>query len=310
MNTTGVGSKILVVDDEENMRALLRHVLESEQYLVRNAGNGQAGLKMFFSWQPDLVILDIMMPRMNGWRLLERIREASVVPVIMLTAQDQEPEKVRALTVGADDYVVKPFGQQELLARVRAVLRRARKTTGADEVYDLGPHTAPDGTVTILFSDIEGFAHMTERLGGQGAQQVLREHNDIVRHQVAAHGGFEVKSLGDGFMVAFSSARRALQCSMAIQRAFAAHNESHVDEAVNVRIGLHTGELVHEMDDFFGKGVILASRIADQAQGGQILVSSLLKELIESTGDIQFGEGQEVELKGLAGLNRMYEVHW
>ena len=127
---------------------------------------------------------------------------------------------------------------------------------------------------------------------------------------MAAHGGFEVKSLGDGFMLAFSSARRALQCAMAIQRAFAAHNQEHPEEPVLVRIGLHTGELVQEMEDFFGKNVILASRIADQAQGGEILVSSLLKELTESAGDIRFGEPQEVELKGLAGLNRVYQVDW
>ena len=175
---------------------------------------------------------------------------------------------------------------------------------------DLRSHTAPDGTVTILFSDIEGFTEVTERLGDQRAQQVLRGHNDIVRHQVAAYGGFEVKSLGDGFMLAFSSARRALQCAISIQRAFADDNQEHTDEPVRVRIGLHTGEFVQEMEDFFGKNVILASRIADQAHGGEILVSSLLKELTESAGDIRFGEVQEVELKGLTGLNRVYSVVW
>jgi class 3 adenylate cyclase len=180
----------------------------------------------------------------------------------------------------------------------------------SNEQPDLRPHAAPDGTVTILFSDIEGFTQMTERLGDQRMQQVLRGHNDIVRHQVAAYGGFEVKSLGDGFMLVFSSARRALQCAMAIQRAFAAHNQEHTQEPVNIRIGLHTGEFVQEMEDFFGKNVILASRIADRAQGGEILVSSLLKELTESAGDIRFGEEQEVQLKGLAGLNRVYSVDW
>ena len=108
------------------------------------------------------------------------------------------------------------------------------------EQPDLRPHTAPDGIVTILFSDIEGFTQMTERLGDQRAQQVLRGHNDIVRHQVEAHGGFEVKSSGDGFMLAFSSARRAIQCSIAIQRAFASRSEGHADEPNRVRIGLHT----------------------------------------------------------------------
>ncbi len=178
------------------------------------------------------------------------------------------------------------------------------------EQPDLRSHAAPDGTVTILFSDIEGSTQMTERLGDQRMQQVLRGHNDIVRHQVAAFGGFEVKSLGDGFMLAFPSARRALQCAMAIQRAFAAHNHEHPEEPVLVRMGLHTGEFVQEMDDFFGKNVILASRIADQAHGGEILVSSLLKELTDSAGDIRFGEGQELELKGLSGLNRVYLVDW
>ncbi|MCI0859882.1 MAG: adenylate/guanylate cyclase domain-containing protein [Chloroflexi bacterium] len=111
-------------------------------------------------------------------------------------------------------------------------------------------------------------------------------------------------------MLAFSSARRALQCAMAIQRAFAAHNQEHAEGPVLVRIGLHTGELVQEREDFFGKNVILASRIADQAKGGEILVSALLKELTDSAGDIRFGEVQEVELKGLAGPNRVHAVEW
>ncbi len=95
-----------------------------------------------------------------------------------------------------------------------------------------------------------------------------------------------------------------------IQGAFAAYNDQHPEEPIRVRIGLHTGEAIREAEDFFGKNVILAARIANQAQGGQVLVSSLLQELTESTGDIQFGEGQEVELKGLAGVNRVYPVVW
>jgi class 3 adenylate cyclase len=179
-----------------------------------------------------------------------------------------------------------------------------------DERPDLARQTAPDGTVTILFSDIEGSTTMTQRLGDLKAQGVLRAHNAIVRRQVAAHGGFEVKSLGDGFMLAFASARRALHCAIGLQRAFATYNREHPDEPVKVRIGLHTGEAIKEAEDVFGRHVILASRIANQAKGGQILVSSLLKELTESAGDIRFDEAFEVELKGLAGLNRVYAVVW
>ena len=150
---------------------------------------------------------------------------------------------------------------------------------------------------------------MTERLGDQRWVELLRGHNAIVRKRVAAHEGFEVKSEGDGFMLAFGSARKALECAIEIQRAFVKSNES-ADEPIRVRIDLHTGEAINEADDFFGKNVILAARIASQAQGGEILVSSLLKELTESAGDIAFGEGREVELKGLSGQHQVHQLQW
>src|SRR3990170_2444716 len=129
---------------------------------------------------------------------------------------------------------------------------------------DLRTHAAPDGTVTIMFSDIEGSTAINERLGDGRWLELLREHNAIVRKQVKSHGGFEVKSEGDGFMLAFQSARRALQCAIDIQRGFAASNEK-AEEPVKVRIGLHTGEAIKEGDDFFGKHVNLAARVAGEA---------------------------------------------
>jgi class 3 adenylate cyclase/tetratricopeptide (TPR) repeat protein len=174
---------------------------------------------------------------------------------------------------------------------------------------DLRPHAAPDGTVTLLFSDIEGSTALNERLGDQRWMALLREHNALVREQIHAHQGFEVKTEGDGFMVAFSSARRALQCAIAIQRAFAERNAS-AEEQVPVRIGLHTGEAIKEGSDFFGKHVNLAARIAGQARGGEVLVSSLLRELTASGGDIAFGAARDVELKGLTGTQRVFAVDW
>jgi eukaryotic-like serine/threonine-protein kinase len=179
-----------------------------------------------------------------------------------------------------------------------------------DERPDLSGAAAPDGTVTIMFSDIEDSTAMTERLGDVRWMEVLREHNRIVREQVAAHGGFEVKSQGDGFMVAFASASRAVECAVAVQRAFAAAAEESPDEAIRVRIGLHTGEAIRERDDFFGRNVILAARIAAQAQGGEVLVSSLLKELTETQADVRFGEPRELSLKGLSGTYRVHAVEW
>ena len=175
---------------------------------------------------------------------------------------------------------------------------------------DLRHHAAPDGTVTILFTDIEGSTAMTERLGDRRAQDVLRTHNYVVREQISVFGGFEVKSQGDGFMVAFSSARRALECAIAIQQGLAAHNDEHSEERIRVRIGLHTGEAIKEGEDFFGRCVILAARIASQAQGEQILVSSLLKALVEGSTEFEFGEAREVELKGLSGAHQVFDIRW
>jgi len=174
---------------------------------------------------------------------------------------------------------------------------------------DLRQHASPDGTVTLLFSDIEGSTAKTEELGDQRWMEVLREHNAIVREQLAAHEGFEVKSEGDGFMLAFQSARKALECAIETQKAFATRAESS-DQPITVRMGLHTGEMIKEGDDFFGKHVNLAARIAGQASGGEILVSSLLRELTASGGDIAFGEPREVELKGLSGAHHVYAVSW
>jgi class 3 adenylate cyclase len=175
---------------------------------------------------------------------------------------------------------------------------------------NLAPHAAPDGTVTLVFSDMEGFTAMTERLGDLKAREVIRDHNAIVREQLAAHAGYEVELQGDGFLLAFGSARQALLCAIAVQRAFSAYNEKHTEQPIHVRIGLHTGEVLKDADKFFGKTVILAARIAAQAKGGEILVSSLLKELTESVGDIRFGKSREVDLKGISETQRVFTVEW
>jgi len=116
---------VLVVDDDGDVRALVVELLTRSGYDVSEAPNGREALKLLYEQRPDLVLLDISMPELDGWATLERIRELSDVPVMMLTALGAELEKVRALRAGADDYVTKPFGRQELLARVESLLRRA-----------------------------------------------------------------------------------------------------------------------------------------------------------------------------------------
>jgi class 3 adenylate cyclase len=173
---------------------------------------------------------------------------------------------------------------------------------------DISIHAAPDGKVTLMFSDIEDSTPLAERLGDAAWVALLHEHNAIIREQIAAHNGYEVKTIGDAFMVAFQSAEKALRCAVAIQAAFAAYNREHSEQPLHVRIGLHTGEAVREAGDFYGTNVVLASRIADQAEGGEILVSSTFRQLVDA--EAEFGTVREVGLKGLSGTHRVQTVEW
>jgi two-component system KDP operon response regulator KdpE len=119
-----MAEKILVIDDKKEMTWLLERALIEEGYEVVIAHNGQEGLRMAYASRPDLILLDVLMPGMDGWDMLRRLREFSDVPVIMVTAVGGEDDKVQGLNIGADDYVTKPFGMEELKARIRAALRR------------------------------------------------------------------------------------------------------------------------------------------------------------------------------------------
>jgi DNA-binding response OmpR family regulator len=137
--------RVLVVEDDPQTRELLQRILERAGYAVLTAPDGRAGLRELYAARPDLVILDVKMPELDGWATLERIRDLSEVPVLMLSAHEGEMERVRGLQAGADDYVVKPFGHQELLARVQSCLRRG---SGREEDH---PAYA-DGTLDVDFA--------------------------------------------------------------------------------------------------------------------------------------------------------------
>jgi two-component system KDP operon response regulator KdpE len=135
---TDAPKKILVVDDEAQITRVLLRGLESAGYQVRTAKDGRAGLETFRTWIPDLVITDLSMPGYTGLELCERIRQLSEVPVLVLSVKEDEPTKVKAFDLGADDYVSKPFGMAELTARVRALLRRSAAPPQSDVAYEAG----------------------------------------------------------------------------------------------------------------------------------------------------------------------------
>lgn len=164
------------------------------------------------------------------------------------------------------------------------------------------------GLRVILFTDLENHTPMMERLGDERGREVLREHEVITREALAAYGGAEVKTMGDSFMASFGSATRALECAIAIQKAFAARNET-ADEPLQVRVGLSAGEPIDEGDDLFGASVIQAARIIDQAKGGEVVLANVVRELAAGKGFLFFDRG-EIVLRGFEDPVRLYELKW
>jgi two-component system KDP operon response regulator KdpE len=129
---------ILIVDDDANLSELLGEYLRGQGFTIHPAADGQKGMRAFYEQKPDLVILDVTMPKLDGWETLKRIREVSDAPVIMLTARDEEPNILRGFSLGADDYVTKPFSFAQLAARVKAVLARRGAGTSTAERLEAG----------------------------------------------------------------------------------------------------------------------------------------------------------------------------
>ena len=175
------------------------------------------------------------------------------------------------------------------------------------------PRLAPDDVHTILFTDVEGSTALTERLGDARARDLLREHERITRDALNQHGGSEIKTMGDGFMASFTSATKAVECAIAMQRAFAQRNES-AEESIRVRIGLNAGEPIAEDDpggrgDLFGTAVNLAARVAAKANAGEILASDVVRQLVAGKKFL-FNDRGETELRGFEDPVRLYEVSW
>jgi class 3 adenylate cyclase len=195
------------------------------------------------------------------------------------------------------------------LGDMEAVLQAIDEFLGEGEEAAAGAEAPAAGAFrTILFTDVEGSTALTQRLGDAKAREVLRAHERIVREALKAHGGSEVKTMGDGFMASFSSATRALECAIAMQRAFAAHSES-AEESIRVRIGLNAGEPIAEEEDLFGTAVILAARIAAKAEGEEIVASDVVRQLVAGKGFL-FSDRGDVALRGFEDPVRLYDVRW
>jgi class 3 adenylate cyclase len=179
---------------------------------------------------------------------------------------------------------------------------------GAAPAHPAGEAYVETAFRTILFTDIVGSTDMTQRLGDAKAMELVRMHDLVVRKELAAVGGNEVKHTGDGIMASFSSVARAIECAVAIQRALESHR-ADAEHPIHVRIGVSAGEPVAEADDLFGAAVQLAARACNHAAASSILVSTAVRELCVGKG-FAFEARGPFELKGFDELVQLFEVTW
>ena len=195
-----------------------------------------------------------------------------------------------------------PAGSRE--TSIDAVARSVRETKQL-----LGSHDF-EGTITIVFSDIESSTERATSLGDTAWMKVLNRHNEIVRRNVRQWSGHEVKNQGDGFMLTFPGARRALRCMIAVQQELAESERVDEEGSVRIRVGVHTGEVISAGDDIFGRHVMIAARVAGHAAGREILTSALVHEIANARGDLQFEQPRLVTLKGIEGEHLVYPLVW
>ena len=162
---------------------------------------------------------------------------------------------------------------------------------------------APSGRVAILFSDIEESTALNERIGDRAWVRLISRHDKMVRRQVSKYSGHVVKSQGDGFMVAFAQPDQAVRCSLDIQRSLRRN-----PNGIRVRIGIHVGKSVRRGDDLFGRNVAMAARVANEADGGEVLVSKEVRDALTDLDGFEFDGGRDSDLKGFSGTYRLYAV--
>ena len=309
--------RVLLADDQALVRAGFRALLDVQPDIevVGEAEDGHEALRMATELTPDVVLMDVRMPRMDGLEATRRIVQDPHLDrtrIVILTTFDVDEYVFEALRVGASGFLVKDTGPDELLQGVRAVARGdallspgvTRRLIGAFAGNGAPPFPAGSGTdrilATVMFSDMVSSTERAAEIGDRQWRDVLDRHDELVRRQLAAHGGREIKTTGDGFLALFAAPARAIRCAMAIRDELAA-------AGVEVRIGLHSGEVELRGNDVGGIAVNIGARVAASGSAGDVVVSSTVKDLVAGSG-IRFADRGEHELKGVPERWRLFAV--
>lgn len=306
--------RVLIADDHAIVRQGLRLFcdLQDDMEVVGEAVNGLDVVEQARVLLPDVVVMDLVMPELDGVRATLGVGECSPRTKVLVLSSFADDDRVRsALRAGAMGYLTKDVDPERVVDGIRAV-HRGEPLLPPDVATRISRAVAPDphqpsGMVTILFTDIVDSTSLVRSLGDVESRPVFREHDRLVRKAIKRYGGYEVRTQGDGFMVAFRTAGDGVLCAVDVQRMITKLDALETPAPVRVRAGLNTGDVVSETDDYFGEAVIVAARVTNIAGGGEILVSDTTRSLAE--GCAAFVDRGERELKG-CGTHRVFEAVW
>jgi class 3 adenylate cyclase len=268
-----MGNKVLLVDDDEKLRELVTEYLEGYGFQVTTLPDGLSVLKTIRKESPDIVILDIMLPGKDGLDVLKDIRSEYTVPVIMLTAKGEDADRIVGLELGADDYVPKPFNPRELLARMKAVIRRLSfQARGEAEQVGLASRPMQRQLRAILSADVKGYSRLMAA-DEMWTIRTLNAYQDVIASHVRHHLGRVVDSPGDNILAEFGSVLNAVQCAVEVQKDLGDQNADLPDERrMEFRIGINLGDVVLEKGRLYGDGVNIAARVEGLAEAGGVCI--------------------------------------
>jgi DNA-binding NarL/FixJ family response regulator len=309
--------RVLLADDQAMVRAGFRVLLDSQDDIrvVGEANDGAQAIEMASELEPDVVLMDIRMPRADGLEATRRIVQDERLDrtrIVILTTFDLDEYVFEALRVGATGFLVKDSEPAELIDGVRAAARGdamlspgvTRRLIGAfasgqAPAFPTGSH---DDRIlaTVMFSDIVASTRIAAEIGDGRWRDLLDRHDELVRTEIQAHGGREIKSTGDGFLALFDAPLRAIRCALAIRAALGR-------EGIEVRVGIHTGEVELRGNDVGGIAVNIGARVAATGVAGDVVVSSTVKDLVTGAGIAFEGRGRH-ELKGVPDRWRLFAV--
>ncbi len=320
--------RVLIVEDQEDDAALMLRELRRAQFdpvseRVETEQELSAALEEG-GW--EVVLCDHGLPKFNSLQALKLLHETGLdLPFIIVSGSIGEDLAVAAMKSGAHDYILKgnlarlgPAVERELREAEGRQARRNAEDQQQDllreleQAYTQLERRVREITASIMFTDLEGSTQLLTRLGDEENQSLLAVHSRIIRQQLDNHGGQEVKTTGDGFMIAFYSARKAVSCAVEIQKELQEFNRQNPDRQLKVRIGVNLGEVIKEEDDYFGTAVVVAARIMNEAAGGQILVSDLLRKVASGQANTghEYSDLGRRTLKGFDDEEHIFEVIW